>query len=416
MNSKERILKTLKHEEPDRVPLFEICISNKLGEYILGKKVNLWGLGSSTKAAIEIQLKGDLKEYKKFIEDSFLDSLELHNELGLDMMVCTPQAFVHSLNFGLYIVGVGDIYDVEIKKEGEHSYKLISKDTDAPGFWNTCAFVPESGTFQMISDNIKEGGEKEFERYIEYLENKDLTKIPERLKYSLDAMKKAKDINDTKYNLSFLGQADLQFPCFVPYLSLFLELMITNGDLVHRYMRATTNSMKAMFKLQLELGVDGLLGGNDWCYGGGPMMSPAHFDEYMAPYLKELVDLTHSYNKFFIKHLDGNTYKILESLVNTCGIDAYHSIEPPAGMDIEKVKNMYGDKITLIGNIDCADILCNWSPDMIKKEVKRIIKAVSPGGGHIFSTSNVIHDGIPIENSLAFISAVKEFGTYPISV
>jgi uroporphyrinogen decarboxylase len=53
---------------------------------------------------------------------------------------------------------------------------------------------------------------------------------------------------------------------------------------------------------------------------------------------------------------------------------------------------------------------------MIKEEVKRIIKIASPGGGHIFATSNAIHDGVPIENALAYINAVKEFGSYPINI
>ena len=191
--------------------------------------------------------------------------------------------------------------------------------------------------------------------------------------------------------------------------------MATNGVLVHRYMRATTDSVKAMLKLELEMGVDSIMGGNDWAYKSGPMMSPAYFDEFMAPYLKEIVDLTHSYKRYYIKHLDGNTTKILDTLVNTCGIDAYHAIEPTAGMDIGDVKKRYGKKIAVIGNIDCGDVLVHWTPQQIREEVKRIITAVSPGGGHIFSSSNSIHAGIPIENFLAYMNAAREYGVYPIS-
>ena len=136
----------------------------------------------------------------------------------------------------------------------------------------------------------------------------------------------------------------------------------------------------------------------------------------LAPYLKDLVDQTHSYGKFFVKHLDGNANKLLDSLVNYCGIDVYNPIEPVAGMDIKKVKEMYGDKVTLCGNIDCGDVLSNWTPEEISEDVKRIIREVSPGGGHIFSTSNALHDGIPLENALAYIYAVKKYGVYPIDI
>jgi len=55
------------------------------------------------------------------------------------------------------------------------------------------------------------------------------------------------------------------------------------------------------------------------------------------------------------------------------------------------------------------------SQGKIKKEVKRIITAISLGG-YIFSSSNVIHDGVPIENALAYINIIKEFGAYLINI
>ena len=60
-------------------------------------------------------------------------------------------------------------------------------------------------------------------------------------------------------------------------------------------------------------------------------------------------------------------------------------------------KKKYGDWITLCGNIDCGEMV-NWTPEEIKREVKRIIKIASPGGGHLLSTSNAMHSGISAEN------------------
>ena len=348
------------------------------------------------------------------MDDCFQNSLKVYHMAGLDMIPIYPTAFVTPLNFGLHNVAIADIYDIEILKESKTNYKLISKDKDAQGFWCSCMYSPDSDTFQMYRDNIVEKGVKEFEKYVDYLETRDLGMIPEPLKYGLDGLEHAIEVNNEKYSLSLLGFADIEYPCFKTFHALFLEMMYTNSELVHRYMRATTDSMLAMLKIELEMGVDGILGANDWAYKNAPMMSPAHFDEFMAPYLKELVDLTHKYGKFYVKHLDGNTYTILDSLVNNCGIDAYHAIEPSAGMDIKKVKDMYGDKIIVIGNIDCGEILVNWSPEKIRQEVKRIIRIVSPGAGHIFGSSNAIHGGIPIENFLAYIGASKKYGKYPI--
>lgn len=403
----------LRHQEADRVPLFEIAVSNQVAEHFLGEKVFVWGTGATTVAAIEAEMKGP-KEYRKFMFDCFENSLRIYHEAGLDMIPIYPTAFVTPLNFGLHNVAVRDVYDVEITRDSAVCYTMHSKCPDAPGFWCSCVYSPESDTFQMESDSILEEGEEEFARYVNYLESRPLDTMPEQLRCGLDGLEHAVEMNARNYDLFLLGFADIQYPCFSTYHALFLMLMATNPELVHRYMRATTDSMKAMLKIELDMGVDGVIGANDWAYRSGPMMSPAFFDEYMAPYLKELVDLTHSYGKPYVKHLDGNTYSILDSLVNCCGIDAYHAIEETAGMDISEVKRLYGDRITLVGNIDCGEILTNRGPATIREEVRRIITSVSPGGGHILGSSNAIHGGIPVENFLAYISAAKEFGTYPI--
>ena len=57
---------------------------------------------------------------------------------------------------------------------------------------------------------------------------------------------------------------------------------------------------------------------------------------------------------------------LLDTLIEA-GIDALQAIEPAAGMDIEKVKEVYGNKIAVIGNIDCAELLTFGT----KKEVRR---------------------------------------------
>jgi len=418
MNSKERVREALNRREPDRVPLFEFSINNRIAKHIVGRNVLIFGAGSTTKAAIDAEIRSQ-DEYKEFMSSSFLSQLQVYSKAGFDMITLVPTTFVTPYNFGLGNVAIREIYDVDIVYEGDDYYRITSKDPSAKGFWCTCKYCPESDTFQMFKDNIldkgEEEGEEEFERYVEFLEGKPLADIPEQLKYGLDALERAIRVNSNEYGLFLNGYADIEYPCFATYHSLFLSLMATNGVLVHRYMRATTDSVKAMLKLELEMGVDSIMGGNDWAYKSGPMMSPAYFDEFMAPYLKEIVDLTHSYKRYYIKHLDGNTTKILDTLVNTCGIDAYHAIEPTAGMDIGDVKKRYGKKIAVIGNIDCGDVLVHWTPQQIREEVKRIITAVSPGGGHIFSSSNSIHAGVPIENFLAYMNAAREYGVYPIS-
>ncbi|NIV27956.1 MAG: hypothetical protein GWN58_00160, partial [Anaerolineae bacterium] len=142
--------------------------------------------------------------------------------------------------------------------------------------------------------------------------------------------------------------------------------------------------------------------------------SPLFFRRFFVPHLRGIVEECHAHGVPYIKHLDGNTSLLLDSLVNEVGIDAYHGIEPPAGMDIVQLKRQYGDRITLMGNLDCGELLTNGKPEQIVAEVQRIIRHVSPGGGHIFGSSNSIHDAVPIENLYTMLDAAHRYGRYPV--
>ena len=97
------------------------------------------------------------------------------------------------------------------------------------------------------------------------------------------------------------------------------------------------------------------------------------------------------------------------------GVDAINPIEPVAGMDIGDVKQKYGDRVCLVGNVDCSHILSEASTDEVTQSVAECIRKGSPGGGHIIASSNCIHSAVKPENYLAMIQATKQFGGYPIA-
>ena len=198
------------------------------------------------------------------------------------------------------------------------------------------------------------------------------------------------------------------------WLGPFLEWILTEPDLIHEYMDLQTEGWYAVLKRELEIGVDGIFGSMDWCYKCGCLVSPQHFREFFAPGLKRLVDLVHSHDCKYIKHCDGNVLGILDIMIDYCGIDAYHPIEADAGMDLASLKERYGKRITLCGNLDCGEMPA-WTPQKIADEVRRIIRIASPGGGHLLSTSNALHNGIPVENARAYVRSAHEYGKYPIT-
>jgi uroporphyrinogen-III decarboxylase len=145
----------------------------------------------------------------------------------------------------------------------------------------------------------------------------------------------------------------------------------------------------------------------------GPFMHPRKFDELVFPYIRRVANAVHRRGALHVVHSDGDLMPIMDGLVDT-GIDGLQSIDPSARMDIGEVKKLYGDKICLMGNIDCAWTLVHMKPEDAVRETKECIEKASPGGGHILSSSSIIHKGIPFENAMAMIETGHKYGKYPI--
>ena len=163
----------------------------------------------------------------------------------------------------------------------------------------------------------------------------------------------------------------------------------------------------------IAAGADAVVSGDDYAGGMGPMMSPAHFRMFVAPFLKRTVAAAHAAGVPFIKHTDGQLWPILEDLVAT-GIDALDPIEPKAGMDIGAVRRRLGHRVTLIGNLDCSHLLARGTPAEVADAVRETIAKAAPDGGYILASSNTIHPGVSPENYRAMLAAAREHGAYPI--
>ncbi len=412
MTKKERVKKTLSHEEPDRVPIFELTVANPVLKSVLGKRITGFGTGESKAAGIRASMKGR-EARRAIIKENVEGMLEMYEKVGFDMFWYRPTDYVVAVDMGLPDnITSNYIFDVTIREIEKDTFHIESKEH---GFWSIEKYEEESDTCVTINDSIKEGGIKELQRYVDYLEQAKTSPLHPCLQDGLESIRIAVERENAQEDGMFvLGAADIACPTFLPYLPLFLQTMIDEPRLVERYMEATTEGVLSLLRAQLEMGVDGILGAEDWCYGGGPLISPDMFRRFMAPHLKKIVDECHRDGIIYIKHLDGNTTVLLDILVNEVEIDGLHSIEPAAGMDIGWVKKKYGEKITLLGNIDCGHVLSFGTEQEVIDEVKKIIQIASPGGGHIFSSSNSIHSGVSPDTFWTMINAVKKFGTYPI--
>jgi hypothetical protein len=414
MTKKERVQTTMSHREPDRVPLFELTVANPVLESVLGRRITGFGTGEAKAASIRAGMTGR-ESRRALIRESVEGMLELYEKVGFDMFWFRPTEFLVTVFMGLPDdITANYVFDIDITETEKNVFRIENREL---GFWSIEEYEEESDTCVTVDDSIKQGGIEELRRYVEYLESRIGEPLHQSVEDGLEAIRIAVERERAQEDGMFvLGAADIACPTFQPYFPLFLQAMIDEPELVERFMEATTEGVLPILRAQLDMGVDGILGAVDWCFGKAPLFSPDMFRRFMVPQLKKIVDECHQAGIPYIKHLDGHTTPHLDLLIKEIGIDGLHSIEPAAGMDIGWVKKHYGDRITILGNIDCGHLLTFGTRDEVVQSVKDIIRVASPGGGHVFSSSNSIHSGVSPEIFWAMIDAVKQYGTYPITL
>lgn len=161
-------------------------------------------------------------------------------------------------------------------------------------------------------------------------------------------------------------------------------------------------------KKQLDAGADGIINCGDIAFNSGPFISPEQCDEFLFPYMNRWVESLEKEGVFSIWHTDGNIMPIMEQILES-GVTAIQCIDPLAGMDIVELKQMVGDKLTLIGNVNCVDLHLG-TPDLIKEQTRQIIEGCKGDGGFILSACNSIYKGISSENYQVVVDARYCYG------
>ena len=141
--------------------------------------------------------------------------------------------------------------------------------------------------------------------------------------------------------------------------------------------------------------LDGFAMCADYCFNDAPFLSPAMFDEFVTPYLKTVIAGYREMGFYAIKHTDGNIMPILDSLVEA-NPHALHSLDPQGCVDIAEVKRRVGDRVCLIGNVNCG-LLQTGTDEEVIASAEYAMTCGKPGGGFVFSTSNCVYTGLDME-------------------
>jgi len=200
-------------------------------------------------------------------------------------------------------------------------------------------------------------------------------------------------------------------PAFLRGTTQFLMDMIDRPKFVHELIEVTLSyDIPAMVRM-VKAGADVVVFGDDYADKNSTLMSPKHFKEFILPGLKRCVDAAHEAGAYVIKHTDGNIMGILDMILQT-GIDGLNPLEPVAGMDIGLLKEKYGDRVCLVGNIDCGYLLSQAPVEEVRQVTRETIQKAKPGGGFILSSSNSIHSSVKPKNFLAMLETWRQYRDY----
>ncbi|MCM8784879.1 MAG: hypothetical protein NC827_00830 [Candidatus Omnitrophica bacterium] len=387
MTGKERVLNAFNHKEGDFVPVSDQLIVSKVASEIIGRYAYTGG-GEFEKDKIELLYK---RERDFLVERYVEDTLKLHEQLDLDF-----------IRVGLVPSSAYSIEDLP-KRIGENTYLYENKETKN---WSIYKFSELSGQFFCLDSSIDKEGFPALEREIKYIEKKLNDDIKFDDKSIFEGWDKIVEKVGDKKSIAFSAGIS------IPMRQVYLESIILKPDWIEIYLDYRTKWTIEFIKEAKKHNADFILGGGDLADKNGPVYNPNVFRKFLMPRYKKILDVCKSLGLFYVYRSDGNTRPLWNMWFLEIGFDGYGEIDKSAGIKLKELKEKYGEKITLVGNVDCAKTLVYGNKDQIYEEVKECIEDAARGGGYILTSSNSIHYNVPAKNFIYMVEAARKFGKY----
>ena len=349
LTKKERVLRTLKHEEVDRVALHDQLGYNPgVVSMFTGKHIN---------------------GFNYTIED-------IGKTISLTLDCCFP--FFAPYGTEKYTDGYGFVY----QNDNWTSWRVSRPFTD------------EHGAKDWLCEHIKNITRQVKEFDVDAYRKSYL----ERMKY-IDSLVDGTVIMD----ITSTGFCDVFDRMGLEIFSFFQS---EYPDILSEYIEVSTELavLKANTAVHIEF-TPVVLIAEDFATKQGPIFSVEFLNKYHYPYVKRLAEILHQNGVYVIYHSDGNYKKSIPNLIE-CGVDGFYCLEPNCGMDIVELKNTYPEMVWA-GGVDGVDLLERGTPEQVREEVRRHIIETDAlrTGGMMIASSSEINPTVKPENFQAMINA-----------
>lgn len=167
----------------------------------------------------------------------------------------------------------------------------------------------------------------------------------------------------------------------------------------------------------LELGdlVDVVTYADDYGTQISQIISPEMFRNLLKPRVREIfrmmAKLAPHAKRFF--HSDGNIRPLIPDFIEI-GVEILNPVHIRAtGMEPKALKRDFGGELSFWGGgVDTQGVLPHGTPQEVKDDVRRNLDALAPGGGYVFNTIHNIQADVPADNIVAMWDALQEYGVY----
>jgi len=146
------------------------------------------------------------------------------------------------------------------------------------------------------------------------------------------------------------------------------------------------------------------------------LISPDMYRQFIKPRHKLLFEaqkklLPQPFYTFF--HSDGAILEIIGDFVEI-GVEVLNPVQLTArGMDAPALKQQFGKDIVFWGGgVNTQHVLPHAEAEQVRQNVRERVAQLAPGGGFVFATVHNIQDDVPMENILAMLEAFREMRDY----
>ena len=418
MNSRQRLIETINHRHPDRVPL-DLGATSQTGisASVLYKLRKSLGLVEKPITIIEpMQMLGK-------VEDDIMQAL------GVDVVgLFSPYNIIGYKNSDWKQwtmpdstpVFMGGDYKYEIDKEGSI---LVFPQGDMSA--NPSMKMLKDGSF---FDNITRGnedrqnGEHAREDFKELYSNTLTQEIADYFE-----RQSTKLYQETQYGIvlnfnggSFGDSAVIPGPSEKNPKGLrsfedWLMAYYLCPDYVHEVFEMQAETALKNLEILKQSCSDRVqvvtISGTDFGTQRGEIFSLDIYRTFYKPYHKKLNDWVHTHTNWkTFYHTCGAVYNFIPDFIEA-GVDIMNPVQTSAsGMEAQKLKSEFGNRLVFWGGgIDTQKTLPYGTAEEVKKEVKNNLEIFSPHGGYVFNTVHNIVANTPIDNLTAMYGAVTEY-------